>query len=224
MPNFSDDMYNSANADYELGFIQPEPGAYVLKVMDVRTEWTEREFSTGLNRDYNSAYDAAVIFVYDIAEGPHAGYYSDDFYYANGELDPRKDFMHQYKFVWGDLAGSEKDRNRAKNVLEAFSGSNQGFDALMAFRADNWRLFIGKRFGAVLNGTVKTNDRGYDNWSLRPSTKLYTVDAIHAGATANGKPLPEPRITDKRSKPNDGAESSTSGQAGAAETYDDIPF
>ena len=101
-------------------------------------------------------------------------------------------------------------------MLDCFTASNPGFDALAAFEADKWPLFVGKLFGVVLNGTVRTNERGYDQWSLRTSTKPYTVDDIRNGNHA------EPRITDKRTQV--AAQPSTTPAAAAPSYYDDIPF
>ena len=226
MPKFNN--YDQTEAKYDTGFNQPTPGAYILRIAAVRTEWQEYDFSTGLQRDCSTRNDAAVIFVYDIDEGEFEGEYSRDFYMAdNGMLDPRKDFLHQYKFFWGDL-NNPKDAAKAKYLLDCLTASNQGFEAKPAFEADAWNLFIGQKFGAVLNGTVKTNDQGFDNWNLKPQRKIYTVAEIHDGKTADGKDLPKPKITDKRTNVADSSTSSnsSSGQAEQVPTdvYDDCPF
>lgn len=227
MPNFAN--YNQTEAKFSEGFKQLEPGHYPLRILAVRTEWTEREYQTGIDKACSTANDAAVLFIFDIAGGEFAGNFTKDFFMAGGQLDQRKDFMHQYKFTWGDLSNAN-DAARAKWTLDHITASNPGFDALAAFQADQWQLFVGKCFGAVLNGTVKTNDRGYDQWTLRPAAKIYTVTEVANGQYMDSdgemKPLPEPRITDRRTKV--AAESSTAsgGQAEQvpAEIYDDLPF
>ena len=229
MPNFSN--YNNVEANYtEGGFKQVIPGAYVAVVQVVRTNWTERNYDTGLDDSYQTitidpatgmtrGNEPGVMFVFDIAEGEFAGEYSRDFYMSGIEPNPEKDFIHRWKFHWGDL-NNEKDAAKAKYILEQFTASNPGFDALVAFNADAWPLFVGKKFGVVLNGTVRTNDKGYDQWNLRTSAKIYSVQDIANGDHA------EPRITDRRTKV--AAESSTvsGGQAEQvpAEIYDDLPF
>lgn len=215
MPVFSN--YNQTESKFDVGFSQPEPGAYVLRVVAVRTEWTERDYQTGIDRNCTTASESAVMLVYDIADGEHAGEYSREFYQdLSGNYNKRKDFMHQYKFRWGDL-NNEKDAQKAKYTLDCFTACNPGFDALAAFNADQWALFVGKLFGAVLNGTVKTNERGYDTWNLRPSAKIYTLEDIASGNHA------EPRITDRRTG---GASTASGGQyeQAPADVYDDLPF
>ena len=196
MPKFNN--YEKTESKFDTSFRQPTPDAYVLKIVAVRTEWQEYDFHTGTQQNCSTANDAAVIFVYDIAEGEYEGEYCRDFYLDdNGVFDKRKDFLHQYKFYWGDL-NNPKDAAKAKYVLDCLDESNQGFEAKPAFEADNWKLFINKKFGAVLNGTVKTNDQGFDNWNLKPQRKIYTVAEILEGKTSDGKDLPKPKITDKR--------------------------
>ena len=232
MPKFTN--YDQTEAKFDTGFKQPLPGAYVLRIMAVRTEWDEYNFQTGLRDHCTTANEAAVLFVYDIVGGEFDGEYSRDFYMDdNGMLDPRKDFLHQYKFYWGDL-NNPKDAEKAKYLLDCLTASNQGFDALAAFQADAWNLFIGKQFGAILNGTVKTNDQGFENWNLKPQRKIYTVQEIMNGKTLNAKgemvDLPRPKITDKRTNVEDGGAAPSTAAAPAesgapASAYDDdVPF
>ena len=129
---------------------------------------------------------------------------------------PEQDWRHQFKLYWGDL-DNQKDAERTRYILDCISASNPGFDALAAFEADRWALFIGKKFGVVLNGTVRTNERGYDQWTLRTSAKPYSVDDIRTGNHT------EPRKTDKRTQV-DAQPSTTAAAAAAASYYDDIPF
>lgn len=227
MPQFSN--YDQTEAKFDTAFKQPTPGAYALRILAVRTEWEEYDFNTGLRNQCSTANDAAVLFIYDITGGEFDGEYSRDFYLKDGEPDPKKDFLHQYKFYWGDL-NDPKDAAKAKYVLDCLKASNQGFEPLAAFNADAWNLFVGKEFGAVLNGTVKTNDQGFDNWNLKPQRKIYTVQEILNGKTLNNKgemvDLPKPKVTDKRTNVEDG--SSTGGaqdeQAPASVYDDDVPF
>lgn len=234
MPNFAN--YNNTEAKMSDGFEPTLPGAYVLRVVAVRTQWTERDFQTGLNIDcatvrYNEAgqvvygNEPAVMLVYDIADGTHAGEYSKDYFMKDGAYDQEKDYAHQYKFIWGDL-NNPTDAASTKWVLESFTGSNPGFDALAAFNADRFDLFTGKLFGAVLNGTVKTNDKGYDSWTLRPRKKIYSTQELANGVDREGKPIAEPRITDKRKNVDGGAAAgaSTTADAVPVDAYDDLPF
>lgn len=209
MPKIDKSAYAAAEAQQGGGFQQLEPGAYVVSIEAVRTDWDERDFQTGMNVHRTAAGDNCVLFVFDIAEGPMAGEFSRDFYMKDGKLDPRKDFMHQLKFGWWNL-GELKAR------VEILAESNPGFDPMAAIEADMWQMFVGKRFGVVLDGTVKTNDRGYDQWTLRPQRKIYSVQQVREGHTD------APKVTDKRDQastaPRGGVQLNTDG------TYDDLPF
>ena len=214
MPAFNN--YNNVQGNFSEGFKQMEPGAYVVRVQAVRTEWTERDYQSGLDRDCSTANDAAVMLVFDIADGEFAGEYSKEYFCnADGTPKPEQDWRHQFKLYWGDL-NNQKDAERTRYMLDCFTASNPGFDALAAFEADKWPLFVGKLFGVVLNGTVRTNERGYDQWNLRTSTKPYTVDDIRNGNHA------EPRITDKRTQV--AAQPSTTAAAAEPSVYADVPF
>lgn len=216
MPAFNN--YNNVQGNFSEGFKQLEPGAYVVRVQAVRTEWTERDYQSGLDRDCSTRNDAAVMLVFDIADGEFAGEYSKEYFCnADGTPKPEQDWRHQFKLYWGDL-NNQKDAERTRYMLDCFSASNPGFDALAAFEADKWPLFVGKLFGVVLNGTVRTNERGYDQWNLRTSTKPYTVDDIRNGNHA------EPRITDKRTQVAAQPSTTAAAPAIAPSYYDDIPF
>lgn len=223
MPQFAN--YNNVEAKFSEGFQQLEPGSYVAVVQAVRHEWEELDYQTGLKRSCSTRNDAAVLLIYDIAEGAFAGEFSRDFYLQNGYLDATKDFLHQWRFTWGDL-NNQKDAEKTRYILDTFSACNPGFDALAAFNADNFGLFVGKKFVVLLNGTLKTNDRGYDQWNLRTSTKIYTIQDLRDGN------IPEPRITDKRTqidKDVNAAAQQQMSSSGAADMpptdlYSDIPF
>lgn len=216
MPAFNN--YNQVQGNFSEGFKQLEPGAYVVRVQAVRTEWTERDYQSGLDRDCSTRNDAAVMLVFDIADGEFAGEYSKEYFCnADGTPKPEQDWRHQFKLYWGDL-NNTKDAERTRYMLDCFSASNPGFDALAAFEADKWPLFVGKLFGVVLNGTVRTNERGYDQWNLRTSTKPYTVDDIRNGNHA------KPRITDKRTQVDEQPSTTAAAPATAPSYYDDIPF
>lgn len=204
MPRIDRNAYETAEEKQGGGFAQPQPGAYVLQIQAVRTEWDENDFSTGLKVHKTADSDSSVLFIYDIAEGEFAGEYSRDFFMDGGKLDERKDWMHQTKYGWWDM-GRLKLFN---NVLKAW---NPGFDALAALEADQWSMFVGKKFGAVLNGTVTTNDRGYDNWKLRCGDWI-TPDEMKSGDHK------EPKVTDRRK-----AQTAKSTDAGSIYD-DDIPF
>ena len=185
MPRIDMNDYNSAEESQGGGFKQLVPGAYVVRIQAVRTEW----YDNWNQCDKNSEQDKMAWFVFDIAEGEFAGEFSRDFYMKNGRLDPNKDFLHQAAYAWYNV-GKLKLFNRV------LAESNPGFDPMAAFNADRWEMYVGKLFGVVLNGTVTTNDNGYDQWRLR-SGDIISVNDVRTG---NHK---EPKITDKRTKVED---------------------
>ena len=66
-------------------------------------------------------------------------------------------------------------------------------------------MFIGKRFGVVLDGEVSTSESGYDRWRFSVG-EVASVQAVRDGKVR------EPRITDNRV------------QVATADAYDDVPF
>lgn len=179
MPEIDMNEYNAAEETSGSGFAQMLPGAYVVRILAVRTEG---ETKTGR---WTSGEKKYVKLVYDIAEGEFAGKYSDDYFTdLKGQPLEDKDYMHCHYLSW-------KNMGYLKKQLNAITASNRGFDALAAFRADKWGMFVGKLFGVVLDGEVDLNDRGYDRW------KFSIGDVISADDARTGNHR-EPRIEDKR--------------------------
>ena len=192
MPKIDMNEYNAAAETSGGGREQMVPGAYIATVQAIRTE------GETLYGAWTSDEKQYVIVVFDIAEGPFAGEFSRDWYMKDGRLDPDKDYLHRDYLSWKNLGF-------LKHKLKAFSESNPGFDAEAAFFADKWEMFIGKRFGAVLDGEVSTNESGYDRWRFSVG-EVASVQAVRDGKVR------EPRVTDNRV------------QVAAADTYDDVPF
>ena len=196
MPKIDMEAYESASSG---SFKQLTPGAYVVAIMQVLDEFEEMDWDVRERVTRTAEKDQAVMFVFDIAEGEFCGEFSRDYYMEDGKPAPNKTWMHQFKYSWAPE--SMRDFKRFNEVLE---DSNPGFNVLAALEADKWDMFVGKKFGIVLNGTVSTNDNGYDKWTLRPGWRVFTVDAVRDGKT------PAPRITDKRTPvPEDGDAEST---------------
>lgn len=222
MPKINRDAYN--NTTYGSGFKPFCAGAYVGRIQAVRTSWEEMDWDAGRRTQRTAESEQAVMFVFDIAEGEFEGEFSRDFYMKNGSVDPDKDFLHWVRYSWAldPKTGEYKDLVRFDDALKA---SNPGFDPEPAFDADRWELYVGKLFGFVADGTVRTNDQGYDTWrtNVKP-WKVCSADDIREGKHA------EPRITDKRTKvaepitltPDDGY--FAGGSTVSAGAYDDIPF
>lgn len=146
--NFNMNDYNNASASTGGGDFQRMPaGGYVARIQAVRTR----------GEDYGRVIDYPeekmyIKLIYDIAEGDFAGKYSDE-YWSGAD----KDYGHQIYLSW-------KNMGAFKGNIQAIEESNPGFDAMAAFTADRYELFIGKLVGIVLgeeeyranDGSIKT--------------------------------------------------------------------
>lgn len=149
MPKIDKTEYENAEAVGGGGEYQKMPaGGYVVAVQAVRTKGTDYY---GNEVDY-IAGKQYVKLIYDVVEGEFAGKFSDEYW-----ADESRDWGHQFYMSWKNLGA-------LKNAIQCLDESNPGFDAMAAFEADKWELFVGKKFGIVLgeeeyranDGTVKT--------------------------------------------------------------------
>lgn len=188
MPKIDRNEYASAEAKVGGGggFEQMEPGVYELYIQAVRTEWdTKQGHTDGLNKQ-------CVRIVWDVASGQFEKKYTEAYFVDwEGKPDPEKDYMHSCYLSW-------KNMDYFKGRIQALNAANPGFDALAAFEADQWQMFLGKRFWAVVGGTVDINDNGYDRWKL-------DVEAWVTPEQAKSGDHPEPTVKDERGKPKNGA-------------------
>ena len=122
------------------GFADIEPGAYVLKVTACQADEFEKEMKRARG-NLNEVPDKAKYFTitWDVAEGP-----SKDAY-ANSQYPPT---MRVYF--------TEKSERFLKFRLHMFARWNDGFQPTVAFDNDQWGLFVGKRFGAVVRRRLYT--------------------------------------------------------------------
>ena len=181
MPKIDRASYNSAEARTGSNSIeQMEPGIYELEIQAIRTEWDTRNGHTdGISKH-------CVRVVYDVASGPFAQKYSDAYFIDfGGKPLEDKDFMHSCFLSWKNL-------EYFKGRIEALNANNAGFDALAAFEADRWDMFIGKKFWAIVDGTVTLNDNGYDRWTYDVGAWL-TPEQAYSGEF-------EAKTTDNRMK------------------------
>ena len=147
MPKIDMNEYNAATPSGGGDYKRMGAGGYVVTCQAVRTKGMDygREVDFAAERQY-------VKLIFDIAEGELEGKFSDDYW-----ADESKDWGHQYYLSW-------KNMGALKNTIQCLDESNPGFDAMAAFQADNWGLFIGKKFGLVFgeeeylgnDGSVKT--------------------------------------------------------------------
>lgn len=188
MPKIDRNEYASAEAKVGGGggFEQMEPGVYELYIQDIRTEWdTKQGHTDGLKKQ-------CVRIVWDVASGQFEKKYTESYFVDwEGKPDPEKDYMHSCYLSW-------KNMDYFKGRIQALNAANPGFDALAAFEADQWQMFLGKRFWAVIGGTVDINDNGYDRWKL-------DVEAWITPEQAKSGDHPEPTVKDERGKPKGGA-------------------
>ena len=118
-------------------------GGYECSIQAVRTR------GDGIDYVNDRKY---VKLIFDIDAGPLAGKFSDDYW-----ADESRDWGHQFYLSWKNLGA-------LKSTIQCLDESNPGFDAMAAFEADAWGLFIGKKIGLVFgeeeylgnDGTVKT--------------------------------------------------------------------
>lgn len=201
MPKINMRDYEEATAstgDYQ----RMVAGGYVAQIQAVRTDGPA---SYGKGRiDYVNSKEY-VKLIYDIAEGDFAGRFSDD--YWSGE---DKDYGHQIFLSW-------KNMGAFKGNIQALDESNPGFDALAAFQADRWELFIGKKVGIVLGEEeYRANDGSVKTKLGLP--RLKSVQDIRAGKFK----VPAP----KKLKDDDQGYNAAPAKADVSESvYDeDIPF
>lgn len=199
--NFDMNAYNEAEASTGSDFQKMPAGGYVVAIQAVRTKGNDygREIDYPEEKQY-------VKLIYDIAEGDFAGKYSENYW-----IGEDKDFGHQIYLSW-------KNMGAFKGSIKCIEDSNPGFDAMAAFTADKWELFIGKQVGIVLgeeeylgnDGSVKTRF-GFP--------RLKTVQDIHNGRF---------KVPPLKKLDGGAAQTSTTAAAEKADTtdavYDDVPF
>ena len=191
--NFDMNAYNEAEASTGGDFKRMTAGGYVVRIQAVRTKGEDY----GREIDYPNE-KMYVKLIYDIAEGEFEGKFSDDYW-----ADEDKDWGHQIYLSW-------KNMGAFKGSMQAIEESNPGFDAMAAFTADKWTLFVGKLVGIVLgeeeymgnDGTVKIRFT---------FPRLKSVQDIRAGKFK----VPE-------LKKLDGAQAPAKQQSD--DIYDDLPF
>ena len=139
--------WNSIQSSGDGGFTPLPAGPYVARItqfIDVDDE-AEREGKP------NNPLKEYVKVVFDIAEGEHAGYYSDDW----GKAHP---YAHQFIMSYKETA-----QGMLKGRLEAIQASNPGFDPFAAWNAARADMFVNRLVGINLqeeeyerDGEVKT--------------------------------------------------------------------
>lgn len=143
---------------------------------------------------------------YDIAEGPHAGHYNDDFARANP-------YVHRFARSYKDSAAG-----MFKAFLARLEESNRG--SARPFNIAQWqvqsdeRQFIGLEIGLVMQYEKYTNTKGVDKERLN-------VEGVYATQDIRNGDFTLPEVQDNRTQvPSSGA------AAPSASYYNDVdtPF
>ena len=159
--------WGSVEAKTEGEFARIEPGAYVGCIGSME-DFPSKEY---------------VQMLYDVAEGPRTGYYSDAFYAS-------KPWAHNFFFSYKDTA-----LGMLKGRLETIGACNPGFDPFAAWDAGRLDMFIGRKVGIVLREEEywdkKTEEFRIGSPKCIRLCKLEDVPTIKA---------PEPKMLDDAGK------------------------
>ena len=109
-----------------------------------------------------------VEIVYDIAEGEHKGYYSDDW----GKSHP---YAHHIFMSYKDTA-----LGMLKGRLEAIQASNPGFDAYAAWDAGRLDMFRGRLVG------INLQEEEYERNDGDTGIRLNVVQVVDAQRVRDG--------------------------------------
>lgn len=192
-----------SNAVASTGNFETLPeGAYVCEVTDVRDD---------MSKEY-------IELVFDIAEGPYKGTYSDEW---------AKEHPYAHRSI---MSYKERAAGILKNWLNVLSESNPGFDAEAAYLGSCdtpalLGLFVGKRFGlSMLWDYYKTDKDGktvqLDN--PRPDWMHARVCTVQSVMDGSAKP---PKRKERNTPPEPAAASMSGAQLASSGDVDDgIPF
>lgn len=148
--------FDSIQATGDGGFTPLPAGPYVARL----TELTDNE-----PREYVEA-------IFDIAEGEHAGYYSDDW----GKSHP---YAHHIFLSYKDSA-----QGMLKGRLEAIAKSNPGFDPFVAWNAGRLDMFVGRIVG------INLQEEEYERNDGETGTRLNVCQVVDAQLVRDGKIKP----------------------------------
>ena len=164
--------WNSIDASSDGDFTPLPAGGYVAKITDMV--------------DNEDKENVEVIF--DIAEGEHAGYYSDDW----GKAHP---YAHHFFMSYKETA-----LGMLKGRLEAIAASNPGFDPFAAWDAGRTDMFTNRLVG------INIQEEEYER-DGEVKTRLNVCQVVDAQRVRDG--LVKPRA--KKSIGGGGRKPSTSG-------------
>lgn len=145
--------WNNIQASGDGGFEALPAGPYVAKIVDM----VDKE-----DREY-------VEVVFDIAEGPKAGYYSDDW----GKQHP---YAHHFFMSYKQTA-----LGMLKGRLEAIQKSNPGFDPFAAWDAGRLDIFHNRIVG------INLQEEEYETSIGEIRTRLNVCQVVDAQMVRDGK-------------------------------------
>ena len=162
-------------------------GAYVAKITDVE----------------DHPRDEYVLITWDVAEGEHAGHYSDDF----GKANP---YTHPFRRYY-----SERSARFFKSFLVQLEQSNRGrFSVEEWSRTQDERAFVGLEIGVLVQTRQYTNTKGEDK-SVNEVRETCAAQDVRNGDYRMPAPLDQRKKIDTR-------EDETS--KGAYYADDSVPF
>ena len=145
--------WDSITSSSEGEFKSLPAGPYVVRVVDA-VDKTDKKY---------------VEIVFDIAEGEHAGYYSDDW----GKNHP---FAHHFFMSYKESA-----LGMLKGRLEAFASSNPGFDPFAAWDAGRLDMFHGRIIG------INLQEEEYETSDNDIRTRLNVCQVVDVQRVRDGK-------------------------------------
>ena len=144
--------WNDIDASNEGGFTPLPAGPYVARIIDAEDN-DQREY---------------VEVVFDIAEGEHAGYYSDDW----GKKRP---YAHHFFMSY-----KEKALGMLKGRLEAIATSNPGFDPFAAWDAGRLDMFRNRLVG------INLQEEEYEGSDGEVRTRMNVCQVVDAQRVRDG--------------------------------------
>lgn len=136
-------------------------GPYVARITDA-VDYEQREY---------------VEVIYDIAEGPHAGYYSDSW----GKAHP---YAHHFFMSYKDSAAG-----MLAGRLDSIERSNAGFDAHAAWNAGRLDMFVGRIVG------INLQEEEYEGSDGEIRTRLNVCSVVDAERVRKGEVKARPKKT-----------------------------
>ena len=148
--------WNNINATSDSGFTPLPASPYVARLVELK----DNE-----NKEYVEA-------IFDIAEGEHAGYYSDEW----GKAHP---YAHHFFMSYKDSA-----LGMLKGRLDAIAKSNPGFDPEAAWNAGRLDMFVGRLVG------INLQEEEYERGDGETGTRLNVCQVVNAQDVRDGKVKP----------------------------------